>query len=691
MSSAAIDSLNRFAALWTEGMLRAIWQGGLVLLLVWVGCRAWPSMPTGVRCWLWRLAYLKLLVALFWSLPVTVSLLPAPPVPSEGAVSPAAPAAVEESPALPTANADPSPPPVRTIPLPDGSVCWLVLWLGGIGVCLARIRAEMREVQSLYRGSRPVTEPDLASTLTLLCEQLSLRQAPAITATPSNTCPSLLGLRRPVILLPETLLSECTPQELKLILAHELAHLKRQDLVWGWLAMAVQSLFFFHPMLWLAAREWRDAQESACDELAIQLTRVPPADYGALLVRVAARHSVRVRDRWVSVGVVETYQTLTRRLTTMKAFRERSPRQRFAIAALLASLGVLGLVPWRVAAQKSPSGTLLHQLSATISLVYSVTFSPDGRLLAGTGSKLTDAGEVHQVHFWDPETGVRERTLTVPGTSIYRLNAIAFSPDGTTLATAGGQYRKPGVVRLWDARTRVLKGTLTGHKDWVSTIAFSPDGNHLASESPDGTVNLWDTHTRMLEQTLPMESGPIRSVSFSPDGKTLAGVSSTSTSVEEGEKAVSEVRLWDVPSGALRQLIKEPQVTVNSVAFSPDGTQLATACSRVENGKRSGYVKLWDPQTGELRQTLTEQQGTILRVAFSPDGRLLAATGVTADKNETVFDGEVTLRDAQSGALIWHVTGKQTGSGALSLAFSPDSQKLAVGCYDGAVRLWQVQ
>jgi len=246
-------------------------------------------------------------------------------------------------------------------------------------------------------------------------------------------------------------------------------------------------------------------------------------------------------------------------------------------------------------------------------------------------------------------------------------------------------------VTLWDAHTGELKGTLTGHDNWVFTLAFSPDGNHLASGSADGTVKLWDTHTRMLEQTLAMESGPVRSVAFSPDGKTLAGASSIVTSVAEAEKAASEVRLWDISSGTLQRLIKEPQATLWSLAFSPDGTQLATAGDRVENGQRLGILKLWDPKTGELRKTLTDDHGGILGVAFSPDGRLLATTAATADRTERVIDGEVALRDAQSGALIWNVTGAQTGFGVLSLAFSPDSQKLAVGCYDSVVRLWQVE
>jgi WD40 repeat protein len=694
ISRAVIDRLNELAALWVKGTLRATWQGGLVLLLVWLGCRVRPSLPAGVRCWLWRLAYLKLLVAFFWPLPVAVSLplLPAPPAPSHRAVAPAAPVTVQEAPAGRTATADPASPPVRTLPLPQASVCWLALWLVGLGVCLARMRAEMREVRSLYCGSYPLTETGLSGTLTSLCQRLRLRREPAVRAAPGNGCPSLLGLRRPVVLLPETLLSECEPRELEMVLAHELAHLKRWDLAWGGLAVAVQSLFFFYPMVWLAAREWQVAQESACDELAIRLTRVSPADYGALLVSVAARHAVRARERWVSVGVLETYQTLTRRLSEMRTLRETSRRQRVATGAFLATLGVLGLVPWRVAAQKSPPGTLLRQMPDPRSIIRSVAFSPDGSFLAGTGiNAQPNVGHIEQVHIWDPETGVQQRTLTPPRTNFYEIFGIAFSPDGKILAVGGGWAGKPGEVTLWDPHTGELKGTLTGHDNWVNTVAFSPDGSLLASGSVDGSVKLWDTHTGMPEQTLTMESGGVWSVAFSPDGKTLAGISSISTSVEEANKAASEVRLWDLPGGTLRTQIKEPQVTLWSLSFSPDGTQLATAGDRVENGQRLGILELRDPKTAKWRNTLTDNVGSILRVAFSPDGRLLATTAVTTNRTETVIDGEVAVRDAQSGALIWSATGAQTGSGAESLAFSPDSQKLAVGCYDSIVRLWQAE
>jgi WD40 repeat protein len=681
-------------------MVRASWQGGLVLLLVWLAGRARPSLPAGARCWLWRLAYLKLLLAFFGPLPVAVSLplLPAPPPLSQRTVTSASPVTANQASTRLTTTADPSRPlaltsvSVRATPFTQANLGWLALWLVGLGVCLARMRAEMREVQSLYRASQPFSDTHLSSTLASLCERLRLRRQPLVRAAPGNACPSLLGLRRPVILLPETLLAECDPQELEMVLAHELAHLKRWDLAWGGLAVAVQGLFFFHPLVWLAAREWQLAQESACDELAIGLTRVPPADYGALLVSVAARHAIRARERWVSVGVVETYQILTRRLSAMRTFREPSPRQRVATGALLATLGILGLVPWRVAAQKSAPGTLLRQMPDPNSIVRSVAFSPDGSLLAGTGIRAQpNAGVVQQVHLWDPETGVPQRTLTMPKTGLYQVFAVAFAPDGTMLAIGGGWYHKPGEVTLWDAHTGELKGTLTGHDNWVLTVAFSPDGSHLASGSADGTVKLWDTHTRMLEQTLATESGPVRSVTFSPDGKTLAGASSTSASVDEGDKAVSEARLWDLPGGTLQRLIPAPQTTLWSLAFSPDGTQLATAGDRVENGQRRGILQLWDAKSGELRKAPAENPGSISRVAFSPDGLLLATAAATADKKETVIGGELALRGAQSGALIWNVTGSRIGIGPLSLAFSPDSRKLAVGYFDSVVRLWQVE
>lgn len=207
--------------------------------------------------------------------------------------------------------------------------------------------------------------------------------------------------------------------------------------------------------------------------------------------------------------------------------------------------------------------------------VLSVSFSPDGRTLASGGDGERDGGSIFgaEIRLWDIVTGAHKRTLAAQGS----VTCVAFSPDFGTLA--GGEGWPEYVVRLWDAATGVQKYALTGHTDWVEDIAFSSDGERLASASGDATIRVWDSATGTHTQTFTGHTGGVNSLAFSPDGRTLA-----SGSVDKS------IRLWDVPTGTHKRTLTGHRGSVVSVAFSPDGSEMGSGCA-------DGVAIIWDTMT----------------------------------------------------------------------------------------------
>jgi Tol biopolymer transport system component len=280
------------------------------------------------------------------------------------------------------------------------------------------------------------------------------------------------------------------------------------------------------------------------------------------------------------------------------------------------------------------SGRELLTLRGHNAFVTSVTWSPDGRLLATASRDQT-------AKVWDIAAG--KELLTLTGATVY---LVVWSPDGRRLATSS---------EVWDARSGRKLLTLRGHSGPVHCISWSPNGRRLATSSEDRTTKLWDADTG--EELLTLTGETVYLVAWSPDGKRLA----TGT----------EGKVWDADTGK-ELLTIVPDEVLFSPAWSPNGMRLAAATF-------DGPAKVWNAETGKELLTLGGHHGPALSVAWSPDGRWLA-TG-----NE---DNTASLWNAEGGDELLTLGGHNAP--VLSVAWSPNGKQLATGSEDNTVKVWRV-
>ncbi len=284
---------------------------------------------------------------------------------------------------------------------------------------------------------------------------------------------------------------------------------------------------------------------------------------------------------------------------------------------------------------------------------------------------------------WDTRTQTRKHTFRLTEHT-DAVNSAAFSADGNTLATGSAD----GSVQLWDATTGILKETLMGRRytddspvvgpfsvdgdtlvvnlggavqllgmaparvkqmirtrkytadanglnlTWVRSIAYSPDGNTIATGMDENTVMVWDIRTEERKHTFEHFDeyrSEVHGVAFSPDGSTLATAN------------INKILLWDTSTWALKKHTLDidscytyyTDISISALMYSPDGNTLAHGCSG---------TLLWNPLTGALKNRLAGHAGTVTSVTYHPDGNILA----TAGQDGTVLLWDLTSHDLNS-------------------------------------------
>lgn len=280
--------------------------------------------------------------------------------------------------------------------------------------------------------------------------------------------------------------------------------------------------------------------------------------------------------------------------------------------------------------------------------ITALAYSPDGKRLA--------VGGYRAVMIWDTTSGKPTACLALLSGSALGL---AFRPDGTQLAVAGGATGAGGEVRVYDAKTFALVGSpLVGHTDVVYSVAWSPDGSRLATASHDKTARLWEWPSGKELKTFKDHSDAVTRVCFAPDGKSVYTASQD-----------HNVRRFDVATGAVLKVFTGHSEAVTALVVKDGG--------RIVSAGVEPRLRWWNVENGETTNYNDGHGAPINELVLSKDGKMFASA--SADATVRLWNENGGAIRALAGATDW----------LYAVALSPDVKFAAGAGSDGLVRIWE--